>query len=264
LTDHPLSDAVPACSSHIDGSSRHAPENSLSAVRRAIADGADFAEIDVQSTRDGQVVLWHDADLMRAIRDPRQIGDCTLAELQALDVGSYFGAAFAGERVATLAEAIAAAGDQIRLNVELKYNRPDPELAARAAQVLRQNNFLHRCVISSLDAAALQRFRELAPEVPVGLIVGVSLGDATRMPVDFLSVNSKLAQPAFMNLAHRNGKTFHLWTINDRAAALRFILLGADNLITDEPARLAELRRELRELDEVERVALALRERLAW
>jgi glycerophosphoryl diester phosphodiesterase len=166
--------------------------------------------------------------------------------------------------VATLEEAIAAAGGQIRLNVELKYNRPDPELAARVARVLRQENFLHRCVITSLDAAALQRFRALAPEVPVGLTVGVSLGDATRLPVDFLSVNSKAAQPAFIHLTHRHGKTLHLWTINDRAAALRFILLGADNLITDEPARLAELRRELRELDEVERVALALRERLAW
>jgi glycerophosphoryl diester phosphodiesterase len=69
---------------------------------------------------------------------------------------SYFAAAFAGERVATLEEAIAAAGEQIRLNVELKYNRPDPELAARVARVLRQENFLHRCVITSLDAAALQ------------------------------------------------------------------------------------------------------------
>jgi glycerophosphoryl diester phosphodiesterase len=107
------------------GSSRNAPENSLSAIRQAIADGADFAEIDVQSTRDGQVILWHDGDLMRTIRDPRQIGDCTLVELQTLDVGSYFGPAFTHERIATLEQAIAAAGDQRRLNVELKYNRPE-------------------------------------------------------------------------------------------------------------------------------------------
>ena len=101
------------------GSSRGAPENSLSAVRQAIADGADFAEIDVQSTRDGQVVLWHDADLMRTIRDPRQIGDCTLAELQTLDVGTHFGPAFAHERIATLEEAILAAGDHLRLNIDI-------------------------------------------------------------------------------------------------------------------------------------------------
>ncbi|MCL4179585.1 MAG: glycerophosphoryl diester phosphodiesterase membrane domain-containing protein [Verrucomicrobia bacterium] len=246
------------------GSSRLAPENSLSAVRQAIADGADFAEIDVQSTRDGQVVLWHDGDLMRTIRDPRAIGDCTLADLQTLDVGSYFGPAFANERMATLEEAIASAGDRIRLNVELKYNRPDPELAARVAEVLRRKNFLHRCVVTSLDSAALQRFRELAGAVPVGLTVGASMGDVTRVPVDFLSVNSRVATPAFFNLARRHGKTLHIWTVNDREAALRFINLGADHLITDEPALLAELRRELRELDEVERLALALRQRLAW
>jgi glycerophosphoryl diester phosphodiesterase len=73
-----------------------------------------------------------------------------------------------------------------------------------------------------------------------------------------------MAQPAFFNLARRHGKTLHIWTVNDREAALRFINLGADHLITDEPVLLAELRRELRELDEVERLALALRQRLAW
>ena len=246
------------------GSSRRAPENSLSAVRQAIADGADFAEIDVQSTRDGQVVLWHDADLMRALRDARKIGDCTLAELRALDVGSYFGPAFARERIATLEEAVAVAGNRIRLNVELKYNRPDPNLAPRVAQVLRRTRFLRDCVVTSLDVAALQRFRELAPEVPVGLTVGASLGDVARIPVDFLSVSARIAKPAFLRLVHRQGKGLHVWTVNDREAALRFINLGADNLITDEPAELAALRRELGELDEVERLALALRQRLAW
>lgn len=246
------------------GSSRHAPENSLSAVRRAIEDGADFAEIDVQSTRDGHVVLWHDADLMRALRDPRKLWECTLAELQTLDVGSAFSPAFAGERIATLDEAIDAAGGRLRLNVELKYNRPDPGLAPRVADVLRRRDFLRRCVVTSLDLAELQRFRQLAGDVPVGLTVGASLGDVTRLPVDFLSVSSRLARPAFISLARRQGKAVHLWTVNDRQTALRFTLLGADNLITDEPALLAGLRRELQELDEVERLALALRQRFTW
>lgn len=245
------------------GDSRQAPENSLSALRAAIAAGADFAEIDVQTTRDGRVVLWHDADLMRAIRDPRRIGDCTLAELQALDVGSYFGSAFATERIATLEEAITVAGERLRLNVELKYNRPDPALAPRVAQVLREQNFLGRCVVTSLDAAELRRFRAVAPEVPIGLIVTVSVGNVSRLPVDFLSVNTRAARPALFSQARRQGKALHVWTVNDRESALRFIFLGADNLITDEPALLAGLRRELQELDEVERLALLLRQRFA-
>jgi glycerophosphoryl diester phosphodiesterase len=245
------------------GDSLRAPENSLSALRAAIAAGADFVEIDVQTTRDGRVVLWHDADLMRAIRDPRRIGECTLAELQVLDVGSHFGPAFANERIATLEEAIAVAGDQIRLNVELKYNRPEPTLAPRVAQVLRAQNFLERCVVTSLDAAELRRFRADAPEVPIGLIVTVSLGEVSRLPVDFLSVNTRVARPALFSQARRQGKTLHVWTVNDRESALHFILLGADNLITDEPALLAGLRRELQELDDVERLALTLRQRFA-
>jgi len=246
------------------GSSLSAPENSLSAVRQAIADGADFAEIDVQSTRDGQLVLWHDADLMRAIRDPRKIWDCTLAELQTLDVGTYFSPAFAAERIATLEEAVATAGDRIRLNVELKYNRPDPDLVPRVADVLRRTGFLDRCVVTSLDLAELRRFHDLAEDVPIGLTVGAALGDVASIPVDFLSVSSRMAKPAFFNLARRHGKMLHIWTVNDREAALRFINLGADNLITDEPVQLVALRRELQALQEVERLALALRQRLAW
>jgi hypothetical protein len=80
------------------------------------------------------------------------------------------------------------------------------------------------------------------------------MGNVTRVPVDFLSVNSRMATPAFFHLARSHGKTLHLWTVNDRETALRIINLGADHLITDEPALLAELRRELRELDEVERL----------
>jgi glycerophosphoryl diester phosphodiesterase len=246
------------------GSSRLAPENSLSALRQAIADGADYAEIDVQTTRDGHIILWHDADLMRAIRDPRKVWDCTLEELRVPDVGSYFSPAFASERIATLEEAVAVAGDRIRLNVELKYNRPDPQLAVLVAGVLREKNWLHRCVVTSLEAAELRRFREHAPEVPVGLNVGMSIGSVARLPYDFLSVNTRLATPDLMSRTRRQGKTLHVWTVNQRETALRLIHLGVENLITDDPALLVALRNELQALDEVELLALALRQRFAW
>lgn len=242
------------------GSSRKAPENSLSAVRQAAIDGADYAEIDVQTTRDGRVVLWHDADLMRAIRDPRKIGDCTWEELRRLEVGGFFSPAFAGERMATLEEAIAAAGPRMRLNIELKYNRRDPTLAPRVAQVLQREGFLDRCVVTSLEASELEAFHRYAPSVPRGLIVTAALGSIARLPVEFLSVNSRVAQPAFLAEARKRGKAVHVWTVNDRESALRFVQLGADNLITDEPALMVELRRELEGLDSVARLALALRQ----
>src|SRR4029077_5001105 len=88
------------------GYSRAAPENTLSAFRKAIEVGADVAELDVQETADGVVVVNHDRDLMRVAGDPRRIADITFAEARKLDLGSRIGPECAGERIPTLAEAI--------------------------------------------------------------------------------------------------------------------------------------------------------------
>ena len=110
------------------GSSHRAPENTLGAIQQAIDDGADFAEIDVQTTADGLVVVIHDADLMRLASVNRRIQDIQYEELREIDIGSWFSSDFRKERTPTLEEAINLARGRIRLNIELKYNRPDPEL----------------------------------------------------------------------------------------------------------------------------------------
>lgn len=243
------------------GSSRRAPENSLSALQQAILEGADYAEIDVQSTRDGQVVLLHDGDLMRVAGDPRRVGDMTLEELRELDLGSWFSRQFAGERVATLEEAINLVRGRLKLNIELKYNRPDPALGERVLRILRTKRFVSECVITSLSADELMRLGRQAPELRTGLIVTAALGDTTRMPVAFLSMNTAQVSYGSVKLAHRQGKAVHVWTVNDRGSALRMIDLGVDNLITDEPEMMVTLRKELRRLNQAELVVLSLRTR---
>ena len=243
------------------GSSRRAPENTLSALRQAITEHADYAEIDVQSTKDGAVVMLHDGDLMRLAGDPRKVEDLTLLKLKQLDIGSWFGPAFNGERIATLQEVIEVARGHLKLNIELKYNRPDPGLAGKVVQILREKNFTADCVLTSLDADELFKLEREAPELQTGLIVTAVLGDATRLPVDFLSVNASQVSRDAVSLAHHRGKAVHVWTVNDEASALRMIELGVDNLITDEPGLLVNLRQQLRELSRAELIALALRTR---
>ena len=243
------------------GSSRRAPENTLSALRQAITEHADYVELDVQSTKDGEVVMLHDGDLMRVARDPRKIQDLTLAELKQIDIGSWFGPAFKGERVATLEEVIDVARGRIKLNIELKYNRPDPELAGRVARILREKNFTADCALTSLDANELFKLKREVPELQAGMIVTAVLGDATQLPVDFLSVNASEVSRDAVSLAHHRGKAVHVWTVNDEKAALRMIEMGADNLITDEPALLVDLRQQLHGLNHAELIALALRTR---
>ena len=100
------------------GSSLHTPENSLAAIRQAIADSADFAEIDVQETSDGQVVVVHDADLARLAGVARKVREMTFDEVRAVDIGTPVGPQFAGEKVPTLDEVLEAAKGKIGVNIE--------------------------------------------------------------------------------------------------------------------------------------------------
>ena len=241
------------------GSSAVAPENTLSALRQAMQDGADFSEIDVQTTRDGVVVLLHDRDLMRMAGDPRPLESLTLAELRAIQVGGSFGEAFRGETVPTLAEALDLVRDRMGLNVELKYNRPDPTLAPRVIEVLREKDMVDRCVVTSLDLEALRQAEALEPRLVTGLIVTKSLGDPTRLGVDFLSLNVEAATRRLVRRARRQGLAVHVWTVNDAALFERMADRGVDVVITDHPAQLSALRQTRGALSPPELIALRLR-----
>jgi len=120
------------------GFSKVAPENTLSAIRKAIEAGADWSEIDVQETADKVVVVLHDRDLMRLAGDGRRLADLRYDELEKIDVGSRFSPAFAGERVPRLEDVIDTARGHMKLNIELKYYGPDPRLAHDVARILRE------------------------------------------------------------------------------------------------------------------------------
>ena len=179
----------------------HAPENTLAALRRAIADGADYAEIDVQTTRDGAVVVIHDGDLQRVANDSRAVADLTRDALRTLDVGSWHDPVFFEERVPLLTEMIALARGRIKLNIELKYNRVDPTLAPKVVEIVHAEHFLDECIITSLDMASLIEVKALNPALITGLIVTRALGDPAQVPTDFLAVNQSSATEAFISRA---------------------------------------------------------------
>src|SRR6516162_9968344 len=117
------------------GASGTCPENTLAAFRRAEALGAHMIELDVQLSRDGEVVVMHDWTLARTTSGRGRVGARTAAELHALDAGSWFSQAFAGEPVPSLREVLAATG--LPVNVELK-SRGDDGLEARALAVVAE------------------------------------------------------------------------------------------------------------------------------
>jgi glycerophosphoryl diester phosphodiesterase len=236
-----------------------APENTLAAFKAAIDAGADYVELDVQHTRDRQVVVMHDADFMRMGGDPRRVADLTAAEIATIDIGRKFGPQFAGQHAPTLEEVIDLARGRIRINIELKYNVPDPGLAPAVVELLRGEDFIDQVVVTSLDYAALKQVKSLEPRIRTGHIVTAAVGDVLRTEADFLSLNSAKAPAPLVRRARAAGKDVAVWTVNDPEVMLRMIERGVDNIITDDPALLVRVMKERGALDKAEILGLRLR-----
>jgi glycerophosphoryl diester phosphodiesterase len=102
------------------GAAGQAPENTRPALLRCIEDGFEWAEVDVRLSRDGQHVLWHDAELDRLGSAGKKVNELTLAELRALDAGAWFARRYTGERLLTLREALALARGKLNLYLDCK------------------------------------------------------------------------------------------------------------------------------------------------
>ncbi|NEP58172.1 MAG: glycerophosphodiester phosphodiesterase [Symploca sp. SIO2G7] len=227
------------------GSSINAPENTISAINLAIQEQADYVEIDVQQTKDGKLVVLHDSNLQRVAGIAHNIWELDYEEVGKLDVGSWFDAKFAQERVPCLEEVIEATKDKIKLNVELKLNGYEQELAAQVVKLVDEQKFAQQCVISSADYRTLLQVKALNPQLATGLIMPTAMAQVDKLKVDFYSVQSLVATTDFINQAHALGREVHVWTINELTEMETFLNRGVDNIITDTPKTLRELLRFL-------------------
>jgi glycerophosphoryl diester phosphodiesterase len=241
------------------GASVAAPENSMAAFRAALDAGADYIELDVQHTKDRQVVVIHDGDLMRMGGEPRKVAALTAAELATIDIGRKYAPQFTGETPPTLEQVIDLVRGRMKINIELKYNVPDPGLAPAVIELLRREDFLDQVVITSLDYAALKQVESIEPRLRTGHIITASVGNVLRTEADFLSLNSAQASASLVRRAHRAGKEVHVWTVNTPEVMLRMLERGVDNIITDDPAMAARVLRERSALTAPEILGLRLR-----
>ena len=241
------------------GAKAVAPENSMAAFQAAIDAGATYAELDVQHTKDRQLIVMHDADFMRMAGDPRKVAELTAAEIATIDIGRKTGPQFAGQHAPLLSEVFDLARGRMKINIELKYNVPDPDLAPAVVEYLRRENLIDQAVVTSLDYAALKQVESLEPRIRTGHIVTAAVGDVLRTSADFLSLNAAQATSSLIRRARAAGKDVAVWTVNDPESMLRMIERGADNIITDDPGLLVRVMRERGALGKTEILGLRLR-----
>jgi glycerophosphoryl diester phosphodiesterase len=223
------------------GSSAEAPENTLGAIRLAIAQGADCVEIDVQEAGDGTLVLLHDTDLRRVVGDTRGVWELDRSALAGLDVGAWFSPHFAGEPIPTLAEVLDLTRGRVRLNIEIKRHGHERRLAEGAVELVQAAGMDRDCLLTSLELGALRRVRALDPGMRIGWIVTNDPGDPRGLGLDALSLHAPLATPRLVRACQAAGLETHVWTVNARADMVRLIDLGVTSIVTDAPALLRKV-----------------------
>jgi len=235
------------------GASAFVPENTLASFRRAIAVGADLLELDVQRTRDGELVIMHDTSTARTTnarlalpgRAPWHVGELTFDEIRGLDAGSWKSPRFTGERVPTLAEVIALI-EHSPTGILLELKSPDryPGIEAEVAvQMKAFEGYVERAVaasrlvVESFDISSLRTYRELEPTVPVGVLGSPRAASLAELAnwADQVNPDHRAIDAGYVAEIQRVGMRCLTWTVNRDAAMRRAVDLGVDGIITNRP-----------------------------
>ena len=231
------------------GASALYPENTLRAFIEAAELGADMCEFDVRMTRDGEVVVIHDATVNRTTDGRGRVAAMSAAAIKRLDAGLRFGAEFRGERIPTLAEvaqALGARGDgrcggPCGMDVELKA----PGLEARVCDILRGCGAMERAIISSFDWDQLKIVARQEPGLRLALLgekaPAALLESAAAMHAFAIAPRFDIADAALCAEAHRRGLAVYVWTVDDAPTMRRLITAGVDGIMTNNPKQLREL-----------------------
>ncbi len=242
------------------GASLKAPENTLPAFCLAEGWGVPYLELDVRSSRDGQIVVIHDDTLERTTNGRGKVGAHTLDELKKLDAGYHFsssgGSSFPfrgkGVCVPTLEEVLQACP---RAKVVIEIKQAEPPIEERVLDIVGRCGRQADVLLASAHDRVLKRVRGLAPQIATSFAAGevgefiervYAAGiDGYTPPAPALQIPPEhqglpLVTPETIRAAHALGVEVHVWTINDPQEMWRLLELGVDGMMSDDPEKLQE------------------------
>ena len=221
------------------------PENSLPGIERALALGLDRIEIDVHQTRDGQVVLMHDATLQRTTNGRGKVADYNWSDLQRYQLDFPDSLRTTDRYIPSLDEVLTRFQDQsATLLIEVKKGGAHyPQIEENILQLLAQHQLTQGVILQSFDDAVLRRFHELDSSLVLHKLLLSSWGyDFTEL--DFVaefSINYYFATAALIEDLAKRQQKLNVWTVNTEAQMKKAIALGVNGIITDQPERLRAL-----------------------
>jgi glycerophosphoryl diester phosphodiesterase len=237
------------------GFSAEAPENTLAAVRAAIATGADMVEVDVTLTADGEVVVIHDDTLDRTTDGSGKVAEHTLDQLLRLDAGSWFARRFRGERIPSLAQVLDEIRGRILINVEVKPEAVgeavEGGIAEKVVRLITEREMKDQVIVSSFEPRALLQIDEIDPEIATASLYNEELHrDMDPLAIvgavgaRALNLSQDQATSAIVERCQQNQIQVGVYTANRAKSMRRLIRMDVDAIFTDHPDRLIEVLRE--------------------
>ena len=218
------------------GYSQAAPENTLPAFEKAIDSGFTAAELDVQMTKDGEIVLLHDSNLKRTTGLNLNIWDVTYDEIKNLDNGSFFSSEYAGTKIPTLDQVLKLCKDKLYLNIEIKRTGHDDGIVERVIKVIEDNDYFDNCDITSQNYATLEEVRAINPDILTAYTSSVGIGRIQNLDAaDILSIMESSATYTNVEAIQNAGKRIFVWTVNERKTMETLINLNVDAILTNDP-----------------------------
>lgn len=230
------------------GSLTEAPENTLPAMMKAIDGGAQAIELDVQLTKDKELVVIHDQKLERFNSDyPGLIKDYTLAEIKQIDVGSVFSDEYKGTTLSTLQEILTICPDDLVINIEIKnipiiYEGIEDVLL----DCLDKNKRLTEIIISSFDHYALEKVQRLQPNISLGLLLYYRILKPWEyvkhcgLNISSVHPHESYTDKEFIDEFHKLGYKVYPYTVNDLEQYGKLVSNGVDGVFSNNPAIFAK------------------------
>lgn len=225
------------------GSLEEAPENTISAMKKALEHETAAIELDVQLTKDGHLVLIHDQKFTRFNKKYTGfVKDYTLAEIEQIDIGSSFSEDYAGETLTTLDKVLELVPKDVLLNIEIK-NIPIiyDGIEDKVIDMLKAYDRLDNIIISSFDHEALKKVQAHDLGIPLGLLLYYRILEpwkyAKSTGLELTSVNPLFTtiDKQFVDEFHNLGLKVYPFTVNNEAHYAKLLEIGVDGVFSNNP-----------------------------
>ncbi len=231
------------------GSSNRAPENTMAAFRLAMEEGADGIEIDVQFSRDKQVVVIHDEFLSRLTGFPQSVRDLDYADLAKLNAANHWKGGSEQHRIPLLSEVLdLLKGTNMVLNIELKNSIfLQPGLEESVLSLVKERSMEDQIIYSSFNHYSMKYMADMGYGSSCGLLYGDMMVDpwdyAKELGVGAIHpLLTNLQLPDFAKMAAEAGIAVHAWTIDETEYLQMALAMNIDAIITNVPAEALALR----------------------